>query len=76
MSFVCVCYYVIIIFRNSNINGEDSCKKTYCGKSGGRRGKGSFRSLTLAEMNSFIGLMIYMGLVKNVIQQNSLVVSS
>ncbi|XP_062511951.1 uncharacterized protein LOC134187805 [Corticium candelabrum] len=51
---------------NSNINGEDSCKKTYCGKSGGRRGKGSFRSLTLAEMNSFIGLMIYMGLVKNV----------
>ena len=27
MSFVCVCYYVIIIFRNSNINGEDSCKE-------------------------------------------------
>ena len=52
------------IFRNSNINGEDSCKKSYRGKSQGRRGEGSFRSVTLAEMNSFIGLIIYMGIVK------------
>ena len=65
MSFVCVCYIVHYnFFRNSNINGEDSCKKSYHGKSEGRRGEVSFRSVTLAEMNSFTGLIIYMGILK------------
>ena len=64
MSFLCICLHGIIFCRNSNINGEDSCKKSYRGKSGGRRGEGSFRPVTVDEMNSLIGLLIYMGLVK------------
>ena len=64
MSFLCICLYVINSFRNSNIKGEDNCRKRNKGKSGGRRGEGRFRPVTTAEMNSLIGLLIYMGLVK------------
>ncbi|XP_062521807.1 uncharacterized protein LOC134196627 isoform X2 [Corticium candelabrum] len=53
-----------IIRTNSNIKGEDNCRKRNKGKSGGRRGEGRFRPVTTAEMNSLIGLLIYMGLVK------------
>ena len=64
MSFLCICLHGIIFCRNSNINGEDNCKTSYRGKSGGRRWEGSFRPVTVDEMNALIGLLIYMGLVK------------